>query len=180
MTQSREIVSLRRRPLETPCSHDIFRVDRNYAAASARKERAQLCLKNFFFSGVGEVGNTTSLRSDIRLPKLTSARTCSRYEKLRPVVFPVPPSPSLEDNERMRRAENEIRRHRPGESGENVTTRTRDSSETSEKLCRVAGDASPDGWLMQQVKRLPRESCATCRFYEPRYLHVYIQPCDPL
>jgi hypothetical protein len=72
------------------------------------------------------VENTASLRSDIRLPKLTSARTCSRYEK-RPVVFPVPPVHPSEDNERMRRAENEIRRHRPGETEESVTTRTRDS-----------------------------------------------------
>jgi len=84
------------------------------------------------------VENTVSLRSDIRLPKLTSARTCSRYEK-RPVVFPAPLQPPFrpEDNERMRREENEIRReHWPGEPEKRNNANAR-FAKSFEKLCRV-------------------------------------------
>lgn len=103
-------------------------------------------LEKLFSRAREEVENTASLRSDIRLPKLTSARTCSRYEK-RLVVFPVPPvlPPLLrpEDNERMRRAENEIQpAHRPGKPEERNNARF---AKSSEKLCRVGGDASPRG-----------------------------------
>jgi len=93
MTQSREILSLRRGSSETLCSHDIFRVDRNYAAASRAKSGRNYAWKTFFWGTREKVENMASLRSDIRLPKLTSACTCLRYEK-RLVVFPVPPIPS--------------------------------------------------------------------------------------
>lgn len=92
MTQSREILPLRRGSSETLCSHDIFRVDQNYAAASRARSGRNYAWKTFWRTRE-KVENTTSLRSDIRLPKLTSACTCLWYEK-RLVVFPVPPVPS--------------------------------------------------------------------------------------
>lgn len=63
---------------ETPCSRDIFSGAeimrrRGFASRCARGAGA-IMLGKLFLDG------TASLRSDIRLPKLTSARTCPRYE----------------------------------------------------------------------------------------------------
>lgn len=124
--------------------------------------------------------NTASLRSDIRLPKLTSARTCSRYEK-RPVVFPVSPTSSLvqpEDNERMRRAENEIRR-RAGRTG--GTTRTRDSPKVPknyvalvEMHLQAAGLCSElKGFREKVALRVDFTSSATCRVYTTKRVTIY-------
>lgn len=76
-----------------------------------REMRAQLCLNNFFFPPFFLFGWRESLRSDIRLSKLTSARTCPRYEMPRSFSCSslcLSPPLSREGNERMRRAENEI------------------------------------------------------------------------
>lgn len=81
---------------------------RNYAAAAAAaspcaRDAGAIMLEKLFSGG------TASLRSDIRLPKLTPTCTCPRYETPRSFSYSPSASPPPKDNERMRRAENEIR-----------------------------------------------------------------------
>lgn len=109
--------------------------NRNYAAASRARSERNYAWKTFFWGWRGRGGKHGEFKKWHSSPEINLGPHVLAIRKT-PRSFSRASSPPLrpEDNERMRRAENEIRWHRPGG---NVTTRTRDSPKVPKNYVAV-------------------------------------------